>query len=93
MTKTELTRLTRKAMAVGHFSTKKHEAKFYCPVHREALDAVRDRSLPHMFDVVTMPWEDASTRPAVMKALASHLEDAEVNGEPCDDLSKAEPRR
>lgn len=74
---------------MGHFSTKKHEAKFFCPVHREALDAARDRSAAHKFEVVTLPWEDASSREAVLKALTAHLEDAEINGEPCGDLSKS----
>lgn len=91
MTKTEMARLVRKARAAGSFAIggRSHIREFYCPAHREALDSVHDRSLPHRFTVEVHPWEDPTTVAAVTKALRSHIEDAATNGEPCTDPAKS----
>ena len=83
MTKTELARLVRKARSCGSFAVSAKEREFFCPVDRERKDAAGDRSLSHRFSVVCLPWEDPTTVAQVTKALARHLEDQEINGEPC----------
>lgn len=95
-TKTELARLVRKARSLGTFGRFEDEAGTWamlCPVMHEAMVKVgatyRDGIRCHYFPVHHLPWEHTPTVALVTKALASHLEDAEENGEPCDDLRKA----
>lgn len=91
-TKREITRLVRLARSMSHFRNKDHERELFCPVHTEALRKIGDLGLSHTFTVLVLPWEDPMRVAAITKALVTHLEDAEINGEPCDDLNKA-PRR
>lgn len=57
---------------------------FYCPVHREALNGIGERGLAHRFPVHHLPWEHKASVALVTKALVHHLDDADENGEPCD---------
>ncbi len=97
ITKKELSRLTSLTMSLGHFRPESYgrERTFLCPVHYEAKRAkdVRETEIKtHRFSVF-QPYGRLSDDPLlkgdVQDALAQHLADADENGEPCDDLSKA----
>lgn len=97
-TKKELARLARVTMALGSYADKPSsgEREFVCPVHHEALRArgIRGNEIrTHKFTVF-QPYSRRSDQPFLMsdviEHLRRHLEDAEVNGEPCDDITKAE---
>jgi hypothetical protein len=93
VTKKELARLVRVARSAGYFATHGDERNawsFPCPAHKEAMIRAGVRQIDgirqHYFPVHHLPWEHSPTVALVTKALASHLEDAEVNEEPCDRL-------
>lgn len=95
-TKTQLTKLASQACSYGTFGLHEGERgtwSLICPVHHNTLDAARmrpeDGLRAHRFPVHHLPWEHRPTAGMVRDALARHLADADENGEPCDDLSKA----
>jgi len=87
-TKTEIARLVRVARSMPTYHLGTGQREYTCPVHLEALRAEYGSSAPlaHRFLVHVLAWEDPTKVAAVTKALVSHLEDAEINGEPCDKI-------
>lgn len=84
VTKTELTRLVRVARSFPTLYVGPGQREFYCPVNAEAKHKAHDRTVAHRFTVHVKSWEDPTRVAAVTRALADHLKDAEINGEPCD---------
>lgn len=93
-TKAELVRLARVARGFGTYGQHEGERGTWsvpCPVQVEWLRSkglrAGDGVSAHRFPVHHLPWESTLTAPMMLKALTSHLSDAEENGEPCDDIS------
>lgn len=74
MTETELTRLTRVARTLGYYKVGTDETQFVCPLDYEAKRREGDRTAPHRFSVVHLPWESGTTVAAVREALSRHLD-------------------
>jgi hypothetical protein len=96
-TQKEITRLVRVARSLSSMAVRRdgsHEfdpaqREYTCPVHLEALRRAGEErhTRAHTFVVHVLPWEDPTKVAAVTKALVSHLEDNEINGEPCEKIN------
>jgi hypothetical protein len=82
-TSKEIARLTWVSMRLGSYHISATERQFVCPVAYEAKPS--GSGVSHRFSVHHMPWEKPDRVPVVKLALASHLADAEINGEPCEE--------
>lgn len=98
LTKKELSRLTSLTMSFGMWRTGSYgrERQFVCPVHHEAKRAngmrYDDVIRTHRFSVFqphSRLSNDSLLKRDVQAALAQHLADADLNGEPCNELDKA----